>query len=88
MCNKKNLLSEINKIDIYTKKLKEATLGKWVTFRQEGMEQILHGKIIDVTSNGEFTMKCKNGQKRGASLEDIYEIFDTKKECYKYTKGE
>lgn len=88
MCNIKNLLNEINKIDTYMKKLKEDTLLKWIAFRQEGMEQILHGKIIDVTSNGEFTIKCKNGQRRGASLEDIYEMFDTKEECYKYTKGD
>lgn len=87
MCDKKNLLNEINKIDTYMKKLKEATLGKWVAFRQEGMEPVLHGKIIDVNSNGVFTIKCKNGQKRAASLEEnIYDIFDTKGKCYKYKK--
>ncbi len=58
-------------------------IGKWVAFKQEGMKQILHGKVF-ATNNSCIKIKCKNGQRRYISLEDCYKFFDSKSECYNF----
>lgn len=65
----------------------DSFIGKWIAFTQEGMEPILHGKIINISYNGTFTIRCKNGEHRYASYNShsghILAICDTKQECYK-----
>lgn len=56
-------------------------IGKWIAFKQEGMPMVLHGKII-YDCKTYFVIKCKNGQKRFAGLEDIIGLYDSKSECY------
>lgn len=61
-----------------------SVVGKWVAFRQEGMEPILHGRVRSVTIIGTCTIRCKNGERRFCNVEDILSFFDNKKECYEY----
>ena len=56
--------------------------GKWVAFYQEGMNPVLHGKIVDIKYNSCFVIKCKNGEYRYASKNDIVSIHNNKQECY------
>ena len=56
---------------------------KWVAFRQEGMESILHGKIVDFYPIAQcFDIKCKNGCVRYINRNDVIGFYDNKKECY------
>lgn len=61
-----------------------SVVGKWVAFRQEGMEPILHGRVRNVTTIGTCAIRCKNGERRFCNVEDILAFFDNKKECYEY----
>lgn len=61
-----------------------SVVGKWVAFRQEGMEPILHGRVRSVTTIGTCAIRCKNGERRFCNVEDILAFFDNKKECYEY----
>ena len=61
-----------------------SVVGKWVAFRQEGMEPILHGRVRSVTTIGTYAIRCKNGERRFCNVEDILTFFDNKKECYEY----
>lgn len=57
--------------------------NKWVAFRQEGMEPILHGKVIRTFSITEqLTIKCKNGCNRYIHKNAVIGFYDNKKECY------
>lgn len=58
-------------------------VGKWVAFRQDGMSQILHGKVADISKNGCCTIRCKNGERRYINVVDVIEFCDDKKSCYK-----
>lgn len=57
-------------------------IGKWVAFRQDGMNQILHGKVIAISDVDVCTIKCKNGACRWACKENIIGFYDNKQECY------
>ena len=58
-------------------------VGKWVAFRQNGMDCVLHGKIIyDYVRS--YCVRCKNGCKRFVNRYNIIEFCDTKQECYKH----
>lgn len=58
-------------------------IGKWVAFRQEGMEPILHGKVIVARSINEyFGIKCKNGCMRYIDKNDVIGFYVNKKKCY------
>lgn len=61
-------------------------IGKWVAFKQEGMQQVLHGKVIKLTGMSDdcFVVKCKNGERRYVNMNDCYKFFDSKKECYEF----
>lgn len=61
-----------------------SVIGKWVAFRQEGIEPILHGRVRIVTTIGTCAIRCKNGERRFCDVKDILVFFDNKKECYKY----
>ena len=56
--------------------------NQWVAYRKEGMDCILHGKIIRECSYG-YCVKRKNAYKDFIRFEDIIEFFDNKEECYK-----
>lgn len=78
ICKCINYLKEYG-YEVY--KREDSNIGKWVAFRQEGMPMVLHGKIID-KYNTCYVIKCKNGQKGFAGLEDIIGLYDSKAECY------
>lgn len=62
-------------------------VGKWVAFHQEGMTQMLHGKIIQIihgSKNDCFEIRCKNNYKRYKNYDDIIEFFDNKQNCYQF----
>lgn len=58
----------------------ENKIGKWVAFTQDGMPCVLHGKVIDTLKHS-VRIKCKNGQKRRATKDDIIGFYDTKQKC-------
>ena len=56
-------------------------MDKWVAYRKNGMDCILHGKVIyDYVSC--FCIKRKNGYTDMVGLDEIIEFYDDKKECY------
>ena len=57
-------------------------IGKWVAFRQDGMNVILHGKVCDIFNYEVFKIKCKNGCNRYCSMKNTIEFFDNKHDCY------
>ena len=62
-------------------KRSDSKVNKWIAFRQEGMPCVLHGKIIHDCGTY-YVIKCKNGQKRFAGLNDVIDFYDSKAECY------
>jgi hypothetical protein len=60
----------------------ESYIGKWVAYRREGMEPILHGKVVGY--NGCLHIKKKNNGKDFANLENVIQFFDSKEECYAF----
>ena len=56
-------------------------MGKWVAFRQEGMDCILHGRVIN-DYVGTYRVRCKNGCKRLVGLDEVIGFYDIKQECY------
>lgn len=56
-------------------------MGKWVAFRQEGMDCILHGRVIN-DYVGTYRVRCKNACKRTVGLDEVIGFYDTKQECY------
>lgn len=58
-------------------------IGKWVAFKQEGIKQILHGKVMGVYGAC-IKIKCKNGCWRFANLKECYKFFNDKNECYNF----
>ena len=57
-------------------------VGKWVAYKREGIEPILHGKIIhDYVSC--YRVKRKNGYEDIVGLDKIIDFFDSKNECYR-----
>ena len=56
-------------------------MGKWVAFRQEGMDCILHGRGIN-DYVGIYRVRCKNGRKRTVGLDEVIDFYDIKQECY------
>ena len=61
-----------------------SVVGKWMAFRQEGMEPILHGRVRSVTDVGTCVIRCKNGERRFCNVKDVLKFFDNKRECYEY----
>lgn len=59
-------------------------LHKWVAFRQEGMRQVLHGRIVFTRPDGLLYVRCKNAATRFVEAKDVLKIFDNKIECYEY----
>lgn len=57
----------------------------WVAFLQDGMTEILHGKVIR-ENNKYLTVKCKNGRHRYPDKEKVLGYFNTKEECYNFDK--
>lgn len=57
-------------------------VDKWVAYRRDGMDCILHGRVIyDYVSS--YCVKRKNAYKDFVGLDDVIEFFDSKEECYK-----
>lgn len=82
--DKKVIYACINYLKNYGYEVKERDghkVGKWVAFKQEGMDCILHGKVI-YDYVGSYCVRCKNGYKRFVGLCNVIEFFDTKQECY------
>lgn len=52
-----------------------SVVGKWMAFRQEGMEPILYGRVRSVTDAGTCVIRCKNGGKKILQCERCFEIF-------------
>ena len=57
-------------------------IGKWAAFRQEGMNPILHGKVIEVKQSGCCVIKCKNAYYRYVDVNNVIEFCDSKELCY------
>ena len=57
-------------------------MGKWVTFRQEGMIPVLHGKVILVDIFGHCKIKCKRAKIRYTCADKIIGIYNRKSDCY------
>ena len=56
-------------------------MGKWVAYKKNGMNCVLHGKIIyDYVSC--YCVKRKNACKDIVGLDEIIDFFDNKEECY------
>ena len=55
-----------------------------MTFRQEGMEPILHGRVRSVTDAATCAIRCKNGHGRFCDVKDVLKFFENKRECYEY----
>jgi hypothetical protein len=88
LTNNQRIISAIALLESYgytvTKKKNYPNLvGKWAVFRQDGMPQILHGKVVNISEDGYCTIKCKNGCIRCTHVEDAIEFCDDKKSCYK-----
>lgn len=64
------------------KKNYDYLIGKWVAFRQEGMDCILHGKVTDISDDVYCIVKCKNRYKRFVNVKDIIEFCNNKEDCY------
>lgn len=59
----------------------ENKIDKWVAYKKNGMNCVLHGKIIyDYASC--YCVKRKNGCKDIVGLDRIIDFFDSKEECY------
>lgn len=56
-----------------------SVVGKWVAFRQESMEPILHGRVRSVTDTNTCVIRCKNGLRRFCDVEDILAFFGKKR---------
>lgn len=55
--------------------------GKWVAYRKEGIEPILHGKIThDYVSC--YNVRRKNAVNDFVGLDQVIEFFDNKTDCY------
>lgn len=61
-----------------------SVVGKWMTFRQEGMEPILHGRVRSVTDAATCVIRCKNGHRRFCDVKDVLKFFENKREYYEY----
>ena len=59
----------------------QTNLGRWVAFRQVGMSDVRHGRVVSESCNG-FVVRCKNGVHRRVCVGEMLGIFDTKAECY------
>lgn len=57
-------------------------IGKWASFRQKGMQPILHGKVEDISSKGFCSIKCKNGYVRYVNVNEVIKFCDDKQLCY------
>lgn len=71
-------------IDMISEKMKTKQLeyiGKWVAFHQDGMNEVLHGKIIDFISSF-VVIKCKNNYIRYIPEKNIVGIYTNKQQCY------
>jgi hypothetical protein len=56
-------------------------VGKWVTYKKDGMNCVLHGKIIyDYVSC--YCVKRKNACTDIIGLDNIIDFFNSKEECY------
>ena len=59
-------------------------IGKWVAFHQNGMQPVLHGKVINEIGKKDtlFKVKCKNSCYRFVHMDDVIEFCDNKQDCY------
>ena len=59
-------------------------IGRWIAFRQDGMNQILHGKILEERGSDYtyFKVRCKNGEYRYPTIYEVIGFFNNKKSCY------
>jgi hypothetical protein len=60
-------------IDISDTALGKYKIGQKIEFMQEGMEPLLHGKIVEVRATG-VKVKCKNGGHRYPCFGEIVRI--------------
>lgn len=58
-------------------------VGKWVAFKQDGIDCILHGKVI-CDYVGSYCVRCKNACRRYVGINQIVAFYDSKQECYKH----
>lgn len=63
-------------------------VGKWAAFYQEGMEPVLHGRVLEVDTTGLCKVRCPNAARRWVYVGKVLEFFDTKRECYKAWSNE
>lgn len=62
-------------------KKNDSNIGKWVAYKRQGMDCILHGKIIGGNASC-YTIRKKNHGKDYAGIDKIIAFFDDKTECY------
>lgn len=58
-------------------------IDKWAAFYQEGMEPVLHGRVLEVDITGLCKVRCPNAVRRWVYVGEVLEFFNTKSECYK-----
>lgn len=59
----------------------ESRVGKWVAFLQEGMNCVLHGKVI-VDKGNILVVRNKNHCKRIVEINHVIDFYDSKEDCY------
>lgn len=59
----------------------ESRVGKWVAFLQEGMNCVLHGKVM-VDKGNILIVRNKSYRKRIVEARDVIGFYDSKEECY------
>ena len=67
--------------EVIKKTAADDNIGKWVAYRREGMNCVLHGKIIGGNAFG-YTVRKKNHSRDFIGFDGIIAFFDDKKECY------
>ena len=59
----------------------ESRISKWVTFLQDGMDCVLHGKVMEDRGNN-FVVRNKSYRKRIVDVCNVIDFYDSKEECY------
>ena len=59
----------------------ESRVGKWVAFTQDGMDCVLHGKVMEDRGNN-FVVRNKSYRKRIVEINHVIDFYDSKEDCY------
>lgn len=65
----------------YKLRTDESRVDKWVAFLQEGMNCVLHGKVMD-DKGSTLVVRNKSYRKRIVEVSHVIGFYDLKEECY------